>query len=224
MIHISGKMYELIINHKNAWDADLFRNRYSEVLERYDYIVGDLGYDQLRLKGFFADTHGKANSTNSFSSVSDYINEYCNFGCPYFVLQNRTGMQHEGRRADDIFLTEADGAERFARLNAQAASKAAKQAEAVGADGPKERPAAHSPRHEAKQESTRNNNHNSNRAAEQPKRKNEPNKSFEGRGNKNRKADREPQERAANPRPPKAHAPRAPRNHPQTNSNHNRTP
>ncbi len=27
--------------------------RFSEVLARYDYIVGDWGYEQLRLRGFF---------------------------------------------------------------------------------------------------------------------------------------------------------------------------
>lgn len=53
MIHISGKTYEVIVDHKNGWRFEAFRDRYSEVLERYDYIVGDWGYNQLRLRGFF---------------------------------------------------------------------------------------------------------------------------------------------------------------------------
>lgn len=87
MIHISGKVYELIYENKNGWNPDAFRERYSEVLDRYDYIVGDWGYSQLRLKGFLKDNHAKATKDSSFSSLSDYINEYCNFGCAYFVLE-----------------------------------------------------------------------------------------------------------------------------------------
>ena len=33
--------------------------RYSDILDKYDYIVGDYGYDQLRLKGFYKDSNKK---------------------------------------------------------------------------------------------------------------------------------------------------------------------
>ncbi|MBJ6361413.1 YutD-like domain-containing protein [Paenibacillus sp. GCM10012307] len=87
MIQVGGRSYELLYEHKNAWNPEAFRDRYSEVLERYDYIVGDWGYNQLRLKGFFKDGHPKANKDSAYSSIVDYINEYCNFGCAYFMLQ-----------------------------------------------------------------------------------------------------------------------------------------
>lgn len=87
LIHIGGKCYELIHENRNGWNAEMFRDRFSEVLERYDYIVGDWGYNQLRLKGFFRDNNSKATKDTAFSSMTDYINEYCNFGCAYFVLE-----------------------------------------------------------------------------------------------------------------------------------------
>lgn len=87
MIQIGGKTYELIQNYKDAWDAEAFKQRYSEVLDRYDYIIGDWGYEKLRLKGFLRDNHPKANRDTAYSGITDYINEYCNFGCKYFVLQ-----------------------------------------------------------------------------------------------------------------------------------------
>lgn len=87
LIQVGGRSYELLYEHKNAWNAEAFRNRYSDVLERYDYIIGDWGYNQLRLKGFFKDGHPKAGKDSSYSSIVDYINEYCNFGCAYFMLQ-----------------------------------------------------------------------------------------------------------------------------------------
>lgn len=85
MIHIGGKTYELIKEHRNGWNQEIFRERFSEVLDRYDYILGDWGYNQLRLKGFYRDGHPKAAKDSSLSSMTEYINEYCNFGCAYFV-------------------------------------------------------------------------------------------------------------------------------------------
>ena len=61
MIVLTGNnAYALEHEHKNGWNAEAFKERYSEVLERYDYIVGDWGYNQLRLRGFYRDGHPKA--------------------------------------------------------------------------------------------------------------------------------------------------------------------
>nr|WP_240908683.1 YutD family protein [Paenibacillus timonensis] len=87
LIQIGGRTYELIQNYREAWDPEAFKQRYSEVLDRYDYIIGDWGYEKLRLKGFLRDNHHKANRDTAYSGITDYINEYCNFGCAYFVLQ-----------------------------------------------------------------------------------------------------------------------------------------
>ncbi len=96
MIVIGGKGYELILDHKDGWNPEAFRGRYSEVLERYDYIVGDWGYSQLRLKGFYRDNHPKVNRDTAISGMVDYINEYCNFGCAHFVLQKLKEQPVEG--------------------------------------------------------------------------------------------------------------------------------
>lgn len=95
LIHIGGKSYEIVLENRNGWNPEAFRDRYSEVLERYDFIIGDWGYSQLRLKGFFRDNHQKATKESSFSGMSDYINEYCNFGCAYFILEKTLSTQRE---------------------------------------------------------------------------------------------------------------------------------
>lgn len=87
MIQIVGKTFELVKDFKNGWNPEAFRERYSEVLDRYDYIVGDWGYNQLRLKGFYRENHAKANKDTSIVGLQDYIIEHCNFGCAYFVLK-----------------------------------------------------------------------------------------------------------------------------------------
>ncbi|GAA0430827.1 MAG: YutD family protein [Bacillota bacterium] len=87
MIELQGKKYELVENHKNGFSEDMLKERYSDILAKYDFIVGDWGYDQLRLKGFYADQNQKAPVDNKISALDDYLYEYCNFGCAYFVLQ-----------------------------------------------------------------------------------------------------------------------------------------
>ncbi|ADM71738.1 hypothetical protein GMA19_03952 [Paenibacillus polymyxa E681] len=102
MFQIGGKNYELLQDHKNGWNPEAFRDRYSEVLDRYDYIIGDWGYNQLRLKGFYRDGHPKANKDTSIMVLDDYINEYCNFGCAYFVLQKSRELVNKNGVNDEI--------------------------------------------------------------------------------------------------------------------------
>ncbi|WP_246079096.1 YutD family protein [Paenibacillus piri] len=107
MIHIANKTYEVVVDHKNGWKPDAFKERYSEVLERYDYIVGDWGYNQLRLRGFFKETHPKATKESSIATLQDYLNEYCNFGCAYFIIEripskHQTGEQQHGLAEESL--------------------------------------------------------------------------------------------------------------------------
>lgn len=81
-----GNAYSLVHEHKSGWNPEVFRERFSDVLERFDFIVGDWGYNQLRLRGFYRDGHPRATKESAISSFIDYINEYCNFGCAHFVL------------------------------------------------------------------------------------------------------------------------------------------
>ncbi|MFD2114486.1 YutD family protein [Paenibacillus yanchengensis] len=98
LIHIGNKSFELVYENRNGWNFEAFRDRYSEVLDRYDYIIGDWGYNQLRLKGFFRDQTPKAAKESLYSSISDYINEYCNFGCAYFLLEKK----HSSKQESDV--------------------------------------------------------------------------------------------------------------------------
>jgi uncharacterized protein YutD len=87
MITIQNYTYEVIENYREGFNEEAFKARYSEILNRYDYIVGDWGYGQLRLRGFFDDQNQKASFDTKISTLSEYLYEYCNFGCPYFVVR-----------------------------------------------------------------------------------------------------------------------------------------
>ncbi len=82
-----GSTYELVENHKDGWNPEAFRERYSEVLEKYDYIVGDWGYNQLRLKGFFDTNKSHIANEKKIETKDEYLLEYCNFGCAHFTLR-----------------------------------------------------------------------------------------------------------------------------------------
>ncbi|HEI8290139.1 TPA: YutD family protein [Staphylococcus aureus] len=88
MIKVDQHYFELIENYRECFNEEQLIARYSDILDKYDYIVGDYGYDQLRLKGFYKDSNKKAEMSKRFSNIQDYIFEYCNFGCPYFVLRH----------------------------------------------------------------------------------------------------------------------------------------
>ena len=77
----------LLLNHKEAFDQTAFGQRFSQIMLKFDYIVGDWGNEQLRLKGFYKDDKPVA-SDLKIGRLDDYLIEYCNFGCAYFVLGN----------------------------------------------------------------------------------------------------------------------------------------
>ncbi len=87
MIELQGNNYEIIVNHKNGLDKEKFDERYSDILSKYDFILGDWGYEQLRLKGFYDDQNPRATFDTKVSTCEDYLYEYCNFGCRYFILK-----------------------------------------------------------------------------------------------------------------------------------------
>jgi len=89
MIEIAGKKYEVIEDIKNGFDETALKERYSDILKKYDYIVGDWGYEQLRLKGFYHNHNPKATFDTKISVLDDYLYEYCNFGCAYFVIKRK---------------------------------------------------------------------------------------------------------------------------------------
>ncbi|QLK85592.1 YutD-like domain-containing protein [Staphylococcus sp. 17KM0847] len=104
MIKVGNLYFELVTSYRDGFNEEDFVARYSEILDKYDYVVGDYGYDQLRLKGFYRDSYKKADFNKRFSTIQDYLLEYCNFGCAYFVV--RRMAQHEVEKhfaeAEDI--------------------------------------------------------------------------------------------------------------------------
>lgn len=89
MIEVEGKKYELIKNYKDAYDFDEFISKYTDYFYDYDYIVGDIAYGKLRLKGFYDSNNKKVNKINNFNNLDYYLKKYCAVDCKYFVLKKQ---------------------------------------------------------------------------------------------------------------------------------------
>lgn len=87
IIEVENNKYKLIKNYRDAFDKDLFLEKYTSYFENYDYIVGDIAYSKLRLKGFNNKNNKLFNKINDFNNLDKYIEENCAYDCRYFVLE-----------------------------------------------------------------------------------------------------------------------------------------
>lgn len=85
--------YRLVVNYRQAFDLDAFKGRYVDYYSKYDFILGDWGHEKLRLKGFYRLGHRKAKPDQLISFLDEYLKEYCNFGCAYFLLAKEAALE-----------------------------------------------------------------------------------------------------------------------------------
>ena len=86
-IIVNDIKYELITNKKEAFDLNYFKEMFTDYFYDYDYIVGDIAYSKLRLKGFYDSNNKRVKKLNDIKYLDDYVTNYCAFDCKYFVLK-----------------------------------------------------------------------------------------------------------------------------------------
>lgn len=92
-IKINKQLYQILIDKDNSLDDQMLREKYDPYLDQYDFIVGDISSDHLRLKGFYKDIVRTAIDRKE-KSIADYLIEYCNPGTAYFVLKLISPVHH----------------------------------------------------------------------------------------------------------------------------------
>ena len=90
IIEVEGREYELIKNYKDGFDREEFTNKYTDYFYDYDYIVGDIAYGKLRLKGFYDEKNKKVNKINNYKNVDKYLKNNCAVDCRHFILKKKT--------------------------------------------------------------------------------------------------------------------------------------
>lgn len=86
-IEINKQKYKVLEDSRNALDVDAIKEKMTDYFDSFDYIVGDWAYGKLRLKGFNDKSNNNYKPINDFSQVSHYIEDYCAYGCKYFVIE-----------------------------------------------------------------------------------------------------------------------------------------
>lgn len=71
----------LLKNYKDAFDKNVFEQRYINTFDKYEFILGDVSSGLLRLKGF------SKNGKHSYLKIPDYLDQFCNYNAPYFILE-----------------------------------------------------------------------------------------------------------------------------------------
>ncbi len=91
---MSRYRYRPVKTHLIEFDEGLFKQKLTEILEKYDYIVGDFSGGQLRLKGFYSNDRKNVPLDSKSETIPEYLVEYCAYGCPYYIVEKIVEKQY----------------------------------------------------------------------------------------------------------------------------------
>ena len=86
VITIHNRKYQVLNNYKDAINIEELEEKITEYFDDFDYIVGDIAYGKLRLKGFNSKTNKNFKELNDVDKLNDYIKNICDYGCLWFMI------------------------------------------------------------------------------------------------------------------------------------------
>lgn len=86
-IIINEQEYEILKNEKETFDLEIVKEKFTNYFEPYEYILGDMSYGKVRLKGFYDEKNKKVTEINNINKMDEYLKDYCAFNCGYFLLK-----------------------------------------------------------------------------------------------------------------------------------------
>ena len=86
VIKVHNRNYQVMNNYKDAIDIEELESKLTDYFDDFDYIVGDIAYGKLRLKGFNSRTNKNFKPINDVDKVSEYILKQCAYGCRWFMI------------------------------------------------------------------------------------------------------------------------------------------
>ncbi len=92
-LKINKQLYQVLVNKEQALDLEVLSQKYDPYLDQYDFLVGDVSSEHLRLKGFYKNNVPTAIDRKE-QTIADYLMEYCNPGGAYFILQLLSPVHH----------------------------------------------------------------------------------------------------------------------------------
>lgn len=86
-IIINNIKYIIEKDEFNIVDKGKLEEMITDYFDKFDYIFGDMAYDKLRLKGFCDSNNKDKTKINDIKFLDDYIENYCAYGCKWFLLK-----------------------------------------------------------------------------------------------------------------------------------------
>ena len=86
VIEINGRKYQVLNNYKDALNVSELEEKLTDYFDQFDYIVGDIAYNKLRLKGFNNKDNENFKDINDIDKLDDYIKNNCAYGCRWFMI------------------------------------------------------------------------------------------------------------------------------------------
>ena len=93
MITINNQNYNIILNYRDALNKEELETKLTDLYSDYDYIVGDIAYNKLRLKGFYKENNKKVKDLNNYKYVDTYLKKYCAPDCRHFILEKINNIE-----------------------------------------------------------------------------------------------------------------------------------
>lgn len=85
-IIINNIKYKVERNVRDALDVKELEEKLTDYFYDFDYVLGDYAYGKLRLKGFNNKDNKNFKPINDISTLDDYIENNCAYGCRHFVI------------------------------------------------------------------------------------------------------------------------------------------
>lgn len=84
---LNNLKYYLEKDDSGCFDKSLVEDKITEYFIPYDYILGDFSYGRVRYKGFYKSDNKKASKINDIKYLENYIENFCSYGCKWFLLK-----------------------------------------------------------------------------------------------------------------------------------------
>lgn len=82
-----NKEYKLIEDYNEGFNYEEVVEKCTDYFESFDFIVGDIAYGKLRLKGFNKPNNKNFKKINDYKNIKKYMIDNCAYGCKYFILE-----------------------------------------------------------------------------------------------------------------------------------------
>ena len=77
--------YNLIKDYRDGFEEEIVKEKMTDYFNDFDYVVGDISYNILRLKGFKRNSKSN-NKYNRIDFLDEYLSKYCSYGAKWFII------------------------------------------------------------------------------------------------------------------------------------------